>query len=61
MCPYSVTNPVHSGGSIEVSLEKKQCKKPILELECDEFVRSAVQRKIHQFHGNIEPSTVGRI
>ena len=48
-------------GKLTTPANKKKCKKPVLELENDEFVRSAVRRKVHQFYVNNEPPTVSKV
>ena len=52
---------ISMAGKVTSPANKKKRKKPILDLHCDEFVKSAVRRKLHQFYVNNEPPTVSEV
>ena len=52
---------ISRAGKVTSPANKKKRKKPILDLHCDEFVKSAVRRKVHQFYVNNEPPTVSKV
>ena len=57
----SENEPCTSTHVIKQKIKKRKRIRKVLDVTCDEFVRSAVHRKIHSFYANNELPTLKKV